>query len=594
MRKEMSKMKKLFDKIKRASLLGTASLLLVGCADFVDILPKDLITEDNFWNERNDVDQMVGGCYTQLQGDDVLERFIAWGELRSDNCYNGRNIQDNGALYELMRENLLSTNAFTSWTCVYAVINRCNLIIERALQVATKDPTYLASDAQATIAEMKTLRALCYFYLIRAFKDVPYYTHAVTEEDQVIAIAPTSFDEILSKLIAELEGCHGDAMKAYQNSRYNIGRVTQDAISALLADMYLWRGDYAKAEEYCQKVIDSKLQKFDRLSGGSTMIPSSGLQLTKHADDPTRGYPLYTNEIMDNYYGNAFNYIFGEGESFESIFELIYTPKKVNDGDYQNNYAVGRLFGEYTGKEGGNLGFGYVAPSSIIGTDMKSTTQMYYSKDDSRYYENILSDKDFTSFQVRKGTVTEIMINRTSAGNEQGISIVRSLEDANWIFYRLTDVMLMQAEALVLQMADDGSEADEELRKRAFYLVYAVNIRSYMGNKNAPSDKTTLVFDNYKTKEQLLELILLERQREMMFEGKRWFDLLRQARRDGNTKIIRSKVVSKFTNSSSSGLFMNMESLYWPYNRDEVKRNPLLPQKSFYANEADGSFESTN
>ncbi len=580
-------MKNIYNRIKRTTLVGAASLMLMGCADFVDILPKDLIVEDNFWDEKTDVEQMVFGCYTQLQSDAVIERFMAWGELRSDNLYNGTNIQDNGSLYELMRENLLSTNGYTSWTSVYAVINRCNLIIARAPEVAQKDPTYLASDVRATIAEMKTLRALCYFYLIRAFKDVPYYTHPVTEEEQVASLPATSFDKVLAALIADLEGCRTDAMKAYPNKRFNTGRITQDAIHALLADMYLWQGDYQKAEQYCQLVIDSKQQQFDRESEGSNSIGATGPRLMKHADDAGRGYPLYSNELGSNSYGNAYNAIFGDGSCFESIFEVVYEPSKINDPDYLSNTAVGRLYGEYTGKEKTNMGKGFVAPADLIGTDMKNTTQAYYQKSDSRYYENIVADKDFTSFQVRKYTHSSVVIEKNPGSDAFVVGMTRGLEDANWIFYRLTDVMLMQAEALACQMVGDGSETDEELRKKAFYLVYVVNERSAMGT-------SALKLEEHTAKEAIIQLVLEERQRELMFEGKRWFDLLRQARRDESTKIIRSKVTSKFTNSTGSGLFMSMESLYWPYNRDEVKRNTYLEQKSYYANESEGSFETTN
>ena len=40
------------------------------------------------------------------------------------------------------------------------------------------------------------------------------------------------------------------------------GRITQNAIFAMLADMYLWIDDYSNAEKYAQMVIDYKTDYF--------------------------------------------------------------------------------------------------------------------------------------------------------------------------------------------------------------------------------------------------------------------------------------------------------------------------------------------
>ncbi len=587
-------MKKIIRKLNKIALLGAACVALTGCNDFLDIIPKDMVTEDNFWDEKTDVEQMVFGCYEAMQSDAFISRAIAWGEMRSDNLYNGTKIQDDGSLYEIMRENLLSTNAYTSWTPIYAVINRCNQIIAKAPEVAQKDPTYTSSEVQATIAEMTAIRSLCYFYLIRAFEDVPYYTNAVKQEDQVEYLPTTSFNKVLENIIADLESVRNNAYKVYPNEEYNTGRITQDAIHAMLADMCLWKQDYKKAEQYCQLVIDSKYQKYYKKTNGSSLSIGGGLKLFKHNEDTGNGYPLYPNSVgMTEQYGNAYNAIFGEGCSEESIFELSFTPTGDNGNKWVENSAVGRLFGEFTGRDKSNMGMRYLNPPDIIGADLQGNTPQYFTKKDSRFYENIMTDKDFTSFNVAKWVYNFVYINKVGT-DYTTTRVSDALLDANWIFYRLTDVMLMQAEAYVHQMADDNSEEDKELLRKAFYLIYAVNARSFMGNINSSANSELLQLSNYPTKDLMNELVLKERHVELMFEGKRWFDLVRQARRDGNTQIVRSKVQPKFTASSSGSVFVSMASLYWPYNKNEVKLNPYLNQKPYYANETEDSYESTN
>ena len=103
-------MRHLFIYIKSAALAAVVALGAASCADFLEIEPRDIVTEDNFWNEKADIDQMVAGCYASMQSEDFINRCIVWGELRSDNIYPGANVEnDHYDLYQALRENLLSS-----------------------------------------------------------------------------------------------------------------------------------------------------------------------------------------------------------------------------------------------------------------------------------------------------------------------------------------------------------------------------------------------------------------------------------------------------------------------------------------------------
>ena len=172
-------------KILYSLLLATGMIGgLSSCADFLEIEPQNEILFENFWNEKADVDAMVFGCYARMQDDDVLSRMLVWGEFRSDNLTFGVNIENNGDLNNIMLENLRESNGYATWDPLYAVINRCNTVIKFAPMVAERDLSFSEGELKATIAEMSALRDLCYFYLIRTFRDVPYSTVAYTDDDQ--------------------------------------------------------------------------------------------------------------------------------------------------------------------------------------------------------------------------------------------------------------------------------------------------------------------------------------------------------------------------------------------------------------------------
>ena len=118
---------------------------------------------------------------------------------------------------------------------------------------------------------MTALRSLCYFYLIRTFRDVPYVTEPSIDDNQNYVVPATSFDVVLDSLINDLERVKDDAQNRYsvekvQNKsiyvpRENNSRITRWAVYALLADLYLWKGDWNNVVKYCDLVLAHKAQQ---------------------------------------------------------------------------------------------------------------------------------------------------------------------------------------------------------------------------------------------------------------------------------------------------------------------------------------------
>ena len=188
---------------------------MASCADFLEIKPQNEIILEDFWGEKADVENIVAGCYSALQSENVIKRMIIWGEVRSDNIQSGNNINSDGDLYDILKETLTAMNGYTTWDGFYTVINRCNTVLKYAPGVAEIDPSYTDGDLKATIAEVSALRDLCYFYLIRTFRDVPYSEEAFTDDDQVMDLPATPFETVLDNLIADLEKVKNDAVNRY-------------------------------------------------------------------------------------------------------------------------------------------------------------------------------------------------------------------------------------------------------------------------------------------------------------------------------------------------------------------------------------------
>lgn len=553
---------------KSLAVGASALLTLSSCDDFLSILPMNEIVLENYWTEEADVSSVLNSCYATLESPDCIKRMIVWGELRSDNMEVGSGAPND--IQQILKENLLETNGFAIWDPFYKVINYCNTVIHYAPQVADKDPNFTQSELRATIAEATTLRSLCYFYLIRTFRDVPYVTQPSLNDDQDYAVPAQKFDAVLDSIISDVENVKNDAVRSYgEDSEENKCRITRWACYALLADMYLWKGDYQKCIDNCDLIIARKIQEYEEEKEENPTTLTLELYGNK--------YPLISEaRTGSTIAGTTYNEIFGEGNSFESIFELNFVEtQKVT------NLAVASYYGSNSNSEG------QIAVPSYFSEGMDNNTNEYFRKSDCRYLENISvgTSKNFICKYVNENV--SFRTNLTTGALPTPDGSARSTNYANWIIYRLTDIILMRAEAqveLAGNVTPDMQITDEQtdLYRRAFADVMAVWRR---GNNMRTATRDTLVFANYAgSRLEMEDLIFDERQRELMFEGKRWYDFVRLCRRDGENSRMIKKVLSKFKQDQASIRIRlaAQDALFYPYHREELKVNPYLVQNPAY------------
>ena len=579
-------------------IFALAAVLVTGlssCNDFLTIYPTDKTIGEDFWKTKDDVQGMVTGAYASMISYGCQERAIIWGAYRSDelvkySSYNNTNLENISAV------NLLPQNGYNSWESFYAVINRCNIVLNHAAEVMENDPAFTKGDYDETRAQMLALRSLCYFYLVRTFRDVPYTTQSYEDDDQEMVIPQVAPDSVLQYCINDLEEAERYIMRsgAYGEDNWrNVGYFTRDAVRALLADIYLWRAsinhsqaDYQKCISYADQIIKAKDEYYQANSTGMATIEK----------DP---YHLIDRDM-------AFSSIFIEGNSSESILEWQY------DGSSNSNLALENLYYE-TGNSDNHQTTSALMASQIFNFyDEKANTaqgqKVYVSKNDYRYWYNVygVNSEEATELSVRKmvsqrfgvssGSQISTDPTKFNVGETQSNSRTFDNYRQNWIVYRLTDVMLMKAEALVQTAANDS---DRVALDQAFKLVQAVNKRSMAKNVS-----DTLQMNSFPDRESMELLVLAERERELCFEGKRWFDLMRYCYRhmegvDLKTKLadrtewptlyapMLALIVRKYvTGGEAVSYKMKSEPfLYWPIQERELKVNNLLKQNPVFEQE---------
>lgn len=564
-----------------------ASLMLVSCLDTI-ILPDDKTVDEDFWKTKADVASMVNAAYQGMVAEDVLERLIVWGDFRSDELVMGSESTGSytDALAEMAAVNMQTTSIYADWAAFYSVINRCNIVLERAEEVMSVDPNYTQGDYLVDRAHMLALRSLCYFYLVRNYRDVPYSDEAYMNSSQSMLKAQSSPAYVLDRCIADLEEAAPNAVdsRSYTTSEWRrVGWMSRDAINTLLADIYLWRAsvnhsaaDYQKCIDLCDQVIASKKAQHKK---GRNEVEE-------------KPYPLADGD-------EAYKVLFVDQNAEESIFEL----------QCRANYALSNYYYKWSANANAyrNSSEGFLKAGSIFGSQPSQVTAVgnssVFATNDLRYYAAVFSGGE-DKFDVRKMVSNKTVSTKTLETRDAQMWTTAAL-DENYPVYRLTDVMLMRAEALV-QLANADDETDTRLRE-AFNLVQAVNTRSLYRDNLADSMK----WNSYRsfTKDQMEVLVMQERLREFCFEGKRWYDLLRynyrhingvdysrtyaeQMDADANFKPVGNyaemlSVMTRSRGTDAPAIVAKMQNeayLYLPVPNRDIIVCPLLRQNPAYKN----------
>ena len=401
-------------KLKK-SIIVLIIILTAGCNSWLDIDPVGVQTSGTFWKTKEEVEQVLIGSYMHLR--ECMPMFLKWGEVRGDALSFGpKHDTDNSNITQgerlIKRLDIRPDNPLTLWNDVYTVIGRANSVIDFSATALTTDATFAESLSNSYVAEAIFIRSLCYFYLVRTFKDVPFVLEFYNDDSEDFFAEKTESHVIISRLIADLEEHKNKVKPGYENPWQSKGRATSWSFKALLADIYLWRGE---STDY-QKVLDIA-REFEQ-----SPYRLVGLN-SKNEEDPW----------ISIYY---------PGNSDEGIFELQYENLPDQRNQLYNWFWGGR----------------YVI--SLASRDV-------FEKDD-------IGEFDIRGYNSGYGESSEGKLwkyagTKNSKGNfTQGIR--NKNVPANWIFYRYADILLMKAEALAMTGDFAGvSLALEPILKRAGY-----------------------------------------------------------------------------------------------------------------------------
>ncbi|MBC8151354.1 MAG: RagB/SusD family nutrient uptake outer membrane protein [Bacteroidetes bacterium] len=407
------------------------------------------------------------------------------------------------------------------WNNLYVGINTMNLVIDQGATITGLDPTLV----KRRVAEMKFLRAHHYFLLVQTFGPVALTLkgNTVPKKDYTRA----SVKDIYAAITADLEAALPDL--AVPTPDY--GRATKGACEHLLARVYLTKAtseaaaadDYTKAATYAQNVIKnysySLLPDFASVfAQGGGEINSEVIFATQYTSDaltaigPAGGGTVNGNQTH-LYFGMEYDVQAGmqrdvlNGRPFKRyrpttyLLETVFAQtNRVNDSRYKKSFQDTWLSNN---------------PSKTIPVFDDSKTSIRVAGGDTAIF--------IPGFEISKADRAKrpYQVLVPSAYRPNLFPVLRKFLDPlrpdrtyeagsrDFIMFRLAETYLIAAEALIRQ----GKAAD------AVPFINAVRQRAAWPGKQSAMAITAA--------QATMEFMYEERDRELVGEMFRWFDLKR-------------------------------------------------------------------
>ncbi|WP_432711789.1 RagB/SusD family nutrient uptake outer membrane protein [Pedobacter sp.] len=466
----------------------------------------------------------------------------------------------------------------------FANIRRVNLILKNLSKTKMGNVT-----KTRVIAEARFLRAYYYFILLEHYGGITLMGDSVYNATDVIPSTRNTFQECVDYIVQETQVAAKDLPWIQTGEDY--GRINKAACMALKARVLLYAasplfngGGIAQAEPLKSTVAYPSYDKerWKKAEDAALEIMNSG------------NYSLYVNNTTEPGYG--FYWVFQLRKSSELILAKMQGPNRelesvwnppthgVTDPGAYPYLELVNVFGMRNGLEINDPASGYNPQQPYANRDprfsntfTRDQSLVYHTPELARIPVNIYIDKtspnNVTSGQdaIYKGTPTGYytfkMLNRDVVGNWFNVSTPRCFP-----IIRYAEILLNFAEARNEYLGAPDQQvyaAVESIRERAGLSPYKLS--------------TGL------TQVQMREIIVRERQKELAFEGHRFFDVRRWkiAEQTDNRLMHGTEPVKTATGTIYNTIEVrkhnfNPRMYLWPIPQTEVAKSNLLLQNPGY------------
>lgn len=523
-------------------ILTVCSLLMTGC-DWLDLKPVDIYGINNYWKSKSNVERFIVGLHGRIRSRQMA--LLQMGELRGGYLRDEPQStvgQDKRDLPIVGNRLSVQEPGLSNFGNFYMDIMQINYAIQQIETNPTID--FLTTEERNYyLGMLYGMRSFYYFNLFRTWGGVPLVEtpdvlgnfNSMSSLNKARATERETYAFISKDIDKSLEYFKGDNFT--QLPAYKASFWTKQASYMLKAELLLWG---AKVKPIGEGTVYSADPTAD-FNKVVTLLGEIKTKTSLESDLSTLFYTKDNKEII-------FSIRYALSEASNSFRYFLY-PEATFGGDWYKEGGKIPLGPDPLKVNSGALQYEYK-----VGTTTNNDEFGLYRKFDSKD-----SRRDFTFMYFCKiewipgrppkpGKTTEGLSMKKYLGNSFNGATRQYVDD--YPIYRKADLLLMLAEAYnELSDAANTKACIDEVRKRA----YGTNWSTAYGF-------------TYVDKTQAEREILLERDKEFVAEGKRWYDVRRML---GGT-------IATELNSGVQGKQL------WPIAPSDLAKDPLLKQNDAY------------
>ena len=537
--------------------------ILFSCNDATEIVQEGELNDQRLFTNVDNMQLFLNETYDRL----AIENDIQVSSLLSDEVAIGGALTVN----DTQRFFVVSTNgsADAIWATHYNLINYCNRVIRGATYFTP--PAADVADYNSILAQARALRAFAHFELM------VYFSEDLSDASglgvMLLDRVPVTTDDIPRATNGELFSfIENDLAFAQANlgtplagstpvtSANSYKYINQNFIDAFRARMYLYRKDYAQALTYADAVIGARPLATSTFTlpanypATSDVIPPSGAGTgsTTINVSPTTApaqavqRALYTIDQWTSATAPTYRKMWVDSDQGELLFAIDRPNNKTNfssryntNGSYITGavlYDMGRnLFNLYTQPLGGGAQdfrrWSFVDRSATISATPATAT---------RIGEQIVIDK---------------YPGKTGAHTANDVKV-----------FRASEIYFIKAECLV---------RNGNLAGAATLIQQVRQARNYITGATVPTP-------SYANATEAFADILLERRKELAFEGHRYIDLKRLGADAGVPGTDRDATDGANSNAISPlNILLGDYRFTLPIPQAEININPLIQNPGY-------------
>ena len=559
----------------------------ISCKKFLDVEPKDSLVLEQAYRNVFDADAAVYGVYGKFM--DLASQYVILNELRADLMSVTEN--SDPFLRQISNHDVTLDNPYISPKKFYEVILNCNDVLAN-FDIMLKDNKFTSDEYNQRYSDVACIRSWVYLQLGIHFGTIPYITDPLKDINDLkdsSKFPRVNFDELLDILIPFVEGLPYKntystntslitTVDGYPTAKFFINK------QCLIGDLNLWRGNYNKAATAYKTVMTSfentgnDNDRFDLYKVRFADVAANndlavGYIRFREQDtralinSTTQGWKSMFARQRDNLWNQEwiwalpFSKNFQPTNPFIDLFSIqggkyLLKPSQQSIDDWNAQRQVNGIVGDARKIFSINENMGRPVVMKYL----------YNYLDDVTFLPRVLFEKEGNFYLYRAATLHLRFAEAANRDNRHRLAnalISSGIRNA-YTVSGVTNKTNIEQTFDVPPYDFDARNGDFPFFRANWHRNEGVRRRAYLPSLAVVGDSTISIENNNITEAGL----------ELAFEGNRWGDLMRIARRRNEPAFLADKVFQKLLKENNPNAtavrskLMDPNNWYLPFKFD--------------------------